>query len=203
MRFCLTFGWTILWLAHAGAWGQEPAGMMKLQIGDQPVQILYEKHEVTNWDKPDETHRISGNPVSVTAYLEGHQVVLEAPYLTYSEGVFRATSGVAITDGTLSVEAREGRFDTAGKEAHFQGDVKWARRQTSGRTSRGENEYITLRFGPNGVEHILFGAGPKEPGRMFLFPEGGAMGAIRPREDERSPLPEPPQIDRALSPLEN
>jgi len=202
-------GWALglaaLSLAWASARAEGPSGEAKLDIGGNPIQLSYSKHEIRDYGTPEETHWIVGEPASATAVLEGATVVLVAPSMSYraQAGLFSATSGVRISDGTLAVEARQGRFDMAGREAHFEGEVHWQRRQRSGELSRGDNEFITLRFGRQGVEHIVFGSAPERPGRMFLFPEKGAMERFQSGEEERERrLPEAPRIERALAPLE-
>jgi len=193
-----------VWLMLAGDWAQSPAEGMKLQVGEVPIEFTYDSFEIDHYNTPDEIHRAQG--AQIKAFYEGATVVLAAPYLTYAsqQGVFSASSGVTISDGTLTVQAQQGEFDIARKVAQFEGEAKWERRQKNGQTSWGQSESITLYFGKGGVQKIVFGS-DLQPGRMFLFPEKGAIEMLHPApgQEGKSMLDSPPPIERALTPLEN
>jgi hypothetical protein len=195
----------VLAVFSVGTVTAEPSGALSgVQPGsDTEFDMTYETARITNFGKPDETHWISGNPVGVTAHLSGGPVYLEAPTVTYRNqaGVFSATSGVSITDGTVTVKAHLGSFDVGRKTARFEKDVRW----DHANGGWGECDLLTLKLGPGGIEEIQ-SEGIRKAGRMNIFRDNQWVkttlekrdqeGSVQKRESETAPA-----VKRAVSPL--
>jgi len=192
----------LLWV-WAVAWAQAPMSGMMQQVGKVPVEFVYDSWEIDDYGQPSETHRVTGHPASVTAELDGSPVVLAAPHLTFhgQQAVISATGGVTISDGTFSLQARQGDFNLTSKRADFSGEVHWSR-QVGQDTSRGTCDWMTLHFAEGGIRSIESGGTGQRPGRMQLHPESGAPGSPG-SESSTGGLPVSiPAIERAVAPLE-
>jgi len=192
------------------------AGEMVKKAGGVPVEFQYDHWEMTNFQQENEIHRLSGNPVSVTAVFRDAPVFLTTSYLTFNnyEGVISATSGVTITDGTFTVQAQEGTFDLKRKVAHFTGDVHLSRRAIKAGEPGveiessdvkevdywGSSDQLTVYMGEAGFERLESSGG----GRMNIYFRGGA-GELMPfgaGKSRRKGSPEASPIQREMSPLE-
>ncbi len=201
-RFFLAAILAILLAGTASA--QPSAGLSAVQPGsDTEFDMTYETAKITNFGKPDETHWISGNPVGVTAHLSGGPVYLEASTVTYRNqaGIFSATSGVSITDGTVTVKANLGTFDVGKKTARFEKNVRWDHKNGGW----GECDVLTLKMGPGGIDEIQ-SEGIRKAGRMNIFRDNQWVktslekrdkeGSVQKREAETAP-----PVKRAVAPL--
>lgn len=195
----------LAFLSVGTVWAQPSGGFSGVQPGsDTEFDMTYENARITNFGKPDETHWISGNPVGVTAYLSGGPVYLEAPTVTYRNqaGIFSATSGVSITDGTVTVKAQTGSFDVGKKTARFEKNVRWD--HSNG--GWGECDILTLKLGPGGVEEIV-SEGIRKAGRMNIFRDNQwVKTSLEKRGKEESAqkgeAQSAPPVKRAVAPLQ-
>lgn len=176
-------------------------GVMQ-QVGDTPIEFSYESWDIENYGQPDEFHRVSGNPASVTAYLEGTPVVLKAATMVYrsQEGLVSADKGVTISDGTFTVQAQKGSFNLTNRVAEFSGGTRF-QKKAGEQVSWGESESLTIYLGDKGIERISASASSKFPGRLNLYPEKGALDVL-PAELNKEKIPVGQEEQRARAPLE-
>jgi len=186
------------------AWAQMESGGRMSAMGDTPVEFVYESYEISNFGQPNERHWVSGSPAVVTAFLKDSTLVVEAPFLSYASqaGVVSATRGIVVSNGTLTVRARQGTFNMAEKRGRFVEDVRWRYGQGS---NWGTCDKLTFDIGESGQISRIKSESDKKPGRMNLHSNRGApfpgRQDVEPGAVDSSPSAVPP-IERVLSPLE-
>lgn len=184
-------------LFSGGVFAQGPTS--KVMAGDIPVQMEYDTRETLDMGGPDETHRFSGDPVVVTALMEGREVVLKAPEIRYArkDGKIRAANGVSITDGTTTVTAEEGIYDVAAGMVIFEGQARW-QQSTGDKTNWGVDQQMKIILSEGKIKSII-ASNPSKPGRMSLnfqesagMPlEAGHLDALEPEPGVELPKAEP------------
>ena len=205
---------SLVLIGIAGA--QQSGGTSQFQVSeDIQIDMAFDEGKVIDFGGPDETHWVSGNPVYVTAVMEGNPVNLEAPSLTYKnrEGVFSATHGVVIYDGTVTIKADQGNFNVIQKTAQFEEQVRMDHKDGGWM----ECDVLVFKMGENGIDEI-HSEGKCKVGRINIFRDNQLSDSILPigntsvPDDKKSQgkealIPEAgqasaPEVKRAMAPLE-
>jgi hypothetical protein len=180
----------LLWGLNAVTGFAQETGQIKTREGI-PINFTYKSWEILNYQQPDETHLISGNPAWATVEMEQATIRLQANFLAYynAGAIIEATDGIIISDGTLTIDANHGEYDIKQSQARFLKGVQWES-MAGGRTSSGSMDYIFVDVGDGGVENIRMGGKAGQPSKMNLSGDPETFGAMLPGGKKEESAPE-------------